>query len=228
MLGLLSDTAQAPLACARTNVSALTAIAACAASGSGAGFWWVGGVDSRLFYTPSGCTSCDVQLPVGWPATAAPTFCQVKGGQLYVAVANASGAGTWAIYASSAALPTGSDSSLSWGALAWGAGGGTVRGFSFAPGSLVLYVAVEGRGVVQLARAGAGAAFASPLLNPGTAGAVDVLVNANGRKVFVLLGGSLAVVDASLGTSWDAAAVAVLHTLPADGSQFTGLALAPT
>jgi len=228
VLGLLAGTAEAPAVGARANVSALAGVAACAATGAGAGFWWVDGADSSLFYTPSGCTSCDVSLAAGWPATAVPTFCQVKGGQLYVAVANASGAGTWAVFASATALPTGGDAALAWTALAAGAGGGTVRGFSFAPDALTLYVAVVGQGVLQLARAGAGAAFGPPLLNAGTAGAVDVLVSASGRRVYVLLAGALAAVDASAGAAWDAAGVVQLYALPADGSQFTGLALAPS
>jgi len=209
------------------NASALAVVGSCSAGGAGAGHWWAGS-DGRLFYTPANCASCDVVVPAGWPGAAAPTLCQVKGGRLHVAVANASGPGAWAIYApADVPLPT-SGAALAWTVVAAGSGGDAL-GFSFADEGLSLYVAVRGQGVTLLTRASAAAAFAAPALNANTAAVVDVVVSASGRKVYLMSPNALSFVDvAAAGAPWASAQVSVMTTLPADGSRFAGIALAPS
>ena len=231
MLGLITGAAGALSMAATTrgfaNASALgIAAGPCSASGAGLGYWWAGS-DGRLFYTPASCADCDAVIPAGWPGAAAPMLCQVKGGQLHVAVANASGAGAWAIFTpAAAALPT-SSAALAWTAIAAGSGGDAL-GFSFADGGRSLYVAVKGQGVTLLTRASTAAAFSAPALNPTPAAGGDVLVRASERRVYLISPYTLSFVDVAAGVSWATAQVSVMASLPADGSRFAGIALAPS
>ena len=89
-------------------------------------------------------------------------------------------------------------------------------------------MAVVGQGVTMLTRTSTAAVFSMPQLNANTASAVDVLVNVVGRRVYVLTNRTLSFVDVAAGGAWSAAAMTLMDTLPDDGSQFTGLALAPS
>jgi hypothetical protein len=156
----------------------------------------------------------------------------VLGGALHVAVANLTASSCGIFMASAPLLPVAGGAGVAWAQVASYSGGGDLRGMSASADALSIYLAVHGVGIVRGTRASSGSsAFGSFATSPASpANAVDVLVNANGWKVYTLTPGSLGYLDVSpagSGGSWAGAHLVALASAPSDGTVFSGLALSP-